>query len=384
MRVDEINVRIAEIEARAKAIATELSDATGEALTALESEGESLIAERSRLIGEKQRREQLKRDIEAGIVTGRVIERNEEENNMNNRTFAPDTAEYREAYLMNLQGRELTAEQRAAVNGAAAIPTQTLNKVFHYMETSPILGLIDLTNIPGNVELPVESAAAEASWVAMATASTDSTDGVTSISLGAHKLIKTVEINADVENMAIDAFENWLVARLGEKMEKALDNAVFNGTGTNQPTGIVKTVATATGTFTKAKAKYSDLIAILAALPSGPAKNGTFAMQRKLFFTDVIGIEDQAGQPVCHADVESPAKYNILGYRVVLDDNVPADTILFGDFKAYKMNLAKAPTITADDSVGFRTGTRVYRSLALADGKLAMADAFVKFTRATA
>ena len=45
------------------------------------------------------------------------------------------------------------------------------------------------------------------------------------------------------------------------------------------------------------------------------------------------------------------------------------------------MNIAKAPTISSDDSVGFRTGTRVYRGLALADGKLATADAFVRYTR---
>jgi HK97 family phage major capsid protein len=284
---------------------------------------------------------------------------------------------------MNLQGRELNAEQRAAVNASAAVPTQTLNKIFRYLEESPILSRIDLTHIPGNVVLPVESAVAAAAWVAVGVAATDSDDSVTSISLGAHKLIKTLEITADIEAMAIDAFEAWIVAKLGEKMEVALDNAVFNGTGSGQPTGILKTVSTATGTFTKAKAKYSDLINIIAKLPSGPAKNATFAMPRTLFFTDVIGIEDQSGQPVCHVDVESPAKYNILGYHVILDDNIPADNILFGDFKAYKMNLAKAPVISSDDSVAFRTGSRVYRAMALADGKLAMASAFVRYTRAT-
>lgn len=376
MRIDEINTRLA-------AIQTELETAEGEALTALEQETADLIAEREKIKGEVQTRQALRASIAAGL-TGTVTETKKEENKMpNTRTFTPDSAEYREAYLLNLQGRELTAEQRAAVNGTAAIPTQTLNQIFRYLEESPILSRIDMTHIPGNVVLPVESASAEASWVAMATASTDSSDAVTSISLGAHKLIKTLEINADVEAMAISAFEAWLVAKLGEKMEKALDNAVFNGTGSNQPTGILKTIATATGTFTKAKAKYSDLIAIIAALPSGPAKRAVFAMPRKLFFTDVIGIEDQAGQPVCHADVESPAKYNILGYHVILDDNIPTDNILFGDFNAYKMNIAKAPVISSDDSVGFRTGTRVYRGLALADGKLALADAFVRYTRAT-
>ena len=374
MRIDEINTRLA-------AIADEVETATGETLTALEGEVEALTAERQQIMDEAQARQQMRDRIAAGAVTGTLIEK-KEEHTMENRTFANGTPEYREAYLMHLQGRELTAEQRAAVNGTAAIPTQTLNQIFRYMEESPILSRIDMTYIPGNIVLPVESAVAEASWIAMAAASTDSADAITSISLGAHKLIKTLELNADVEAMAIDAFEAWLVAKLGEKMQKALDNAVFNGTGTNQPTGILTTVAS-TGTYTKAKAKYSDLVNIIAALPSGPAKNAVFAMPRKLFFTDVIGIEDQSGQPVVHADVESPAKYNILGYHVVLDDNIPADNILFGDFRAYKMNIAKAPVISSDDSVGFRTGTRVYRGMALADGKLAMAESFVRFTRAS-
>lgn len=284
---------------------------------------------------------------------------------------------------MNLQGRELTAEQRTAVSASAVIPTQTLNQIVAYLDESPILSRIDMTYIPGNVTIPVEGTNSDAAWVAMGTAATDRADTMTSISLAAYKLIKTVEITADVEAMAIDAFEGWLVNSLAVKLEKALDAAVFNGSGTNQATGICTTISSATGTFTKAKATYADLIKIIAALPSGPARNAVFAMPRTLFFTDVIGIVDTTGQPVCHNDVESPAKYNILGYHVVLDDNVPTDNILFGDFSAYKMNIAKAPAVTSDDSVAFRTGSRVYRAMALADGKLATADAFVRYTRAS-
>lgn len=376
MRIDEINTRLA-------AIQNEIDTAEGEGLAALEQEVEQLTAERQQIQNEAQTRQQLRANIAAGLVPSEIIEPIQEDNPMENRTFAIDSAEYREAFLLNLQGRELTAEQRAAVNGTAAIPTQTLNQIFRYVEESPVLSRIDMTQIPGNVVLPVENSVADAAWVAMATAATDSSDAVGSITLAAYKLIKTLEITADVEAMSISAFEAWIVAKLGEKIEKALDNAVFNGTGSGQPTGILTTVKDATGTFTKAKAKYSDLIAIIAALSAGPAKNAAFAMPRKLFFTDVIGIEDQAGQPVCHADVTSPAKYNILGYHVILDDNIPTDNILFGDFKAYKMNIAKAPDISSDDSVAFRAGSRVYRALALADGKLATASSFVRYTRAT-
>ena len=375
MRIDEINERLTAIQG-------EIDGATGETLTALENEVSALTAERSGILAEAQTRQQLRSNIAAGLVAGKIIEHHEEENNMENRTFAIDTAEYREAFLLSLQGRQLDAEQRAAVTATAAIPTQTMNSIFRYLENSPILSRIDMTQIPGNVSFPVEGTVADASWVAMDTASTDSADTVSSITLGAYKLIKTVEIQADVQAMAIDAFEAWLVAKLGEKMQKALDAAVFTGTGSNQPTGIMKTLSTATGTFTKAKATYADLIAIIAALPSGPAQNAMFAMPRTLFFTDVLGIEDTSKKPICHIDLESPAKYNILGFPVILDDNITADNILFGDFKAYKMNIAKAPVISSDDSVAFRTGNRVYRALALADGKLAMSNAFVRFNRA--
>lgn len=375
MRIDDINERLA-------AITGELDGASGEALTALETEVAELTEERQRILDEVQTRQRLRNDIAAGNVTGEIIE-NQEETPME-RTFAPNSVEYREAYLLNLQGRELTAEQRTAVSASAVIPTQTLNSIMSYLEESPILSRVDMTYIPGNVSIPVEGTNSDAAWVAMGTAATDSADTISYIELAAYKLIKTVEITADIEAMAIDAFESWLVQALAVKIEKALDAAVFKGTGSGQATGICTTISTATGTFTKAKAKYSDLINIIAALPSGPAKNATFAMPRKLFFTDVIGIEDQAGQPVCHVDVESPAKYNILGYHVVLDDNVPTDTILFGDFKAYKLNISKAPQVTSDDSVAFRSGSRVYRAMALADGKLATSAAFVKFTRASA
>lgn len=376
MRLDEINARLV-------AIQSELDAATGEALTNLETEAETLIAERQQIMVEVQTRQQLRADIAAGLVPATTIEDQKEATKMETRTFAVDSAEYREAYLMSLQGRALTTEQRAAVTATAAVPTQTLNQIFRYLEESPILSRIDMTYIPGNVVLPVENAVAAAAWVAMGTAATDSADSITSISLGAHKLIKTLEITADIEAMAIDAFEAWIVAKLGEKMETAMDAAVFTGTGTNQPTGILTTLSTATGTFTKAKATYADLVKIIGSLPTGPARNAVFAMPRTLFFSDVVGIVDSTGQPVVHTDVESPAKYNILGYHVVLDDNITADNILFGDFKAYKMNIAKAPVISSDDSVAFRTGSRVYRAMALADGKLALASAFVRYNRAS-
>lgn len=372
MRLQEINERLA-------AISEESATATGDALAALEAEAAQLITERNALLGEVQRRQQLRSRVSAGL-TGHVIEHPAGDPAPD--AFGVDSPEYRTAWLTNLQGRTLTEQQRTAVSASGAIPTQTLNRIVARLDDSPLLSRIDLMHIPGNVSIPVESSVADASWLAMGSAATDSADSITTVSLAAYKLVKTVEITADVQNMAIDAFETWLVERLTNKVQLALDSAVINGTGTNQAKGIVTSISSATGTFTKAGATYKDMIKIIASLGTKYARNAVLIMQRKLFYGDVMGIVGTDGKPVVHPDVESPSKFNFLGYPIILDDNVPEDNILFGDLFAYKMNLAKDPTVESDRSVGFRSGTQVYRVMALADGKLAEESAFVRYNRA--
>lgn len=360
MRIDEINARLAEIQG-------EIDTASGEALTALENEVEALTAERQQLADEAQTRQQLRSNIAAGLVTGNIIERNEEENTMENRTFAIDTVEYREAFLMSLQGKELTTEQRAAVTASAVIPTQTMNKIVGRLELAPIINAVDVTYIPGNVSYPVEEAANDAAWVAMGTAATDSADKVTNIALGAYKLIKTVEITADVAAMGIDAFEDWLVTRLGNKLQRAVAAGIMTGTGSSQATGLSK--RTADGTYTAAGMTYSDVMAIIAKLPTEYAPYASFVMSRATFYGNVLNIQDTSKKPIVVADVQAPAKFNIMGYPVIIEDNAGTD-VYFGDLKeAYKFNFAMAPTVKSDESVAFRSGSTVYRAMALADGK---------------
>ena len=95
-------------------------------------------------------------------------------------------------------------------------------------------------------------------------------------------------------------------------------------------------------------------------------------------------MTDSNGQKVCVADAQSPAKFNVLGYPVIIDDNCPADKLLFGDLKAYKFNFASDTEVKPDASVGFRSGSVVWRAMTLADGNLGDARAIVRFDRATA
>lgn len=379
MEIKEMNLK--DVEERLNAIREEIENDDAD-IDALETEVRNLNVRKEELHTMETRRKEKIMEIRSGM--GEVIRTFEEEKKLN-RTFAPDTIEYRDAYLKNLQGKTLNAEERAAVSATAAIPTETMNMIIGRLEMVPLLSAVDMTYIPGNVTYPVEGTVNDASWVAMGTAATDSADTITSISLSAYKLIKTIEITADVAAMAISAFQNWLVSRLSNKIQFAIDKAILTGTGSNQATGILKSgEVTNTGTYTKTAMKYGDLMKIIAALPTKYLPGASFIMPRAVFYGEVLGLEDTTGNRVVVADAQAPAKFNILGYPVIVDGNCSADTVIFGDLKEYKFNFAKAVEVKSDESVAFRTGSTVYRAMCLADGKIADKNAFAVFTKATA
>jgi HK97 family phage major capsid protein len=333
-------------------------------------------------IEEREVKESKLKELRGMLNTTKTIEKRGTEMEKN---YNVNGAEYRSAWVKDLMGKELNTEERAALTSAnAVIPTGITEEVYSIVEASPLVDAVDVSHITGYVTFPVETAASDAAWVAMGTAATDGTDTLTPITLNAYKLIKTVEITADISAMSVAAFEKWIVARLADKILKAVNNAILNGTGASQPSGIFKVKNSATGTFTKAGMTYKDLMKVLAALPTGYAANGTLVMNRALFYGDVLGMTDSNGQKVCVADAQSPAKFNVLGYPVIIDDNCPADKLLFGDLKAYKFNFASDTEVKPDASVGFRSGSVVWRAMTLADGNLGDARAIVRFDRATA
>lgn len=382
MELNEMTLQ--DVEARLAAIDSEIDGATEiEAVDTLAEEKRSLITRQAEL-KDLAERKATAQALQTGSVEGTIKE--EITMQEERKTFAIDSVEYRDAFLKNLQGKDMSIEERAAVTASAAIPTITMDKIIGIIENTPLVSAVDVTYIPGNVTFPAESTTGDASWVVMGTASTDSADTYASITLGAYKLIKTVEIGADVAAMAIDAFEDWLVQRLANKIAKAVDAGILNGGGSTsgQCLGIAVSKSTQDGTYTKNTMKWSDITKIIGTLPTEYHPNAKFVMNRNMFFTKIMGLSTSQGAPVVTLiETQSPIKYNLLGYPVIVDDNCTSGDILFGDLKAYKFNFAQAPEVKSDDSVAFRTGSRVYRAMALADGKLGDVNAIVRFIEAT-
>ena len=375
MQYDDIEARFAEID-------SELNN-EGADREALKAEVIQLNERKAEL---RALAEQRKAAAEEATAEGTLIKNLEEKKPME-RTFTPDSVEYRDAYLKSLMGLPMDVEERAALTSAASvIPTETLNKIYGKLEENPLIGELDALHIPGYVSVPKATTVNDANWVAMGTAATDSADIIGTVALTAKKLIKTIEITADIQAMSIPAFQGWLVNKLAQKMEAAICAAVVNGAGSaTVPQGIGQ------GGITAATALSSpgvdDFAAFMAGVGTAYHKSAVWIMSPKTFFGKVVPLANDSNGVV----VMNGLDYRLLGHKVILDGNVDdckfksgstaeannADHVIFGSLKeGYVFNYGEGIAIEADQSVAFRSGSTVYRAMALCDGAVVDPEAF--------
>lgn len=303
------------------------------------------------------------------------------------------SAEYRSAYLKNLQGKQLNETEKRALTTAsnsagAAVPTTTMNMIVDKLrQTSALFPRVTVSYVPGNLSIVVANAKNAAAWKVEGADGTPADDTVTNVNLTGYELIKLVEISAAASAMTIDAFETYIASEIGRQMAIAVENAILNGDGSGEPTGILGGITWVDNTnavswANNASVSYDTFVDGLALLPTMYHNNAVFVMNRKMLFKGVRKIKGSDNQPIFAYNAQDQAAMSILGYPVILDDYVADDTILLGDFSYYYMNFAKAPVIDRSAEAGFKSGKVTYRGLAVADGRPALAEAFVKLYKA--
>ncbi len=291
--------------------------------------------------------------------------------------YNADSVEYREAFLRKLQGT-MTETDKMVMAGVTttqagdAIPTQTVNKIIEKMtKLAPMIGEIDLQNIPGYVKFPVESTVNAAGLHTENAAVEPAVDTLTYVSLGGYEIVKVLQISATVEAMTIDAFESWVVSNLARSLADVIENYIINGTGQSQPKGIDFAETWTDGTnavdwATNTTLADVDLTEQISYLPARCYGNAKWLLNPKTLWQKVMPIRDDGKYKIV---TELPGgQYAIHGYPVLLSDKVADNDIFFGDFFAgVKANFARPITIASSAEAGFTTYSTLYRGACLYD-----------------
>lgn len=370
MTIEQINIRMAEIQ-------TELETATGDQLTALESEVETLTAQRAQLQNEVQTRQQLRANIAAGLTTGTTIEHHEEESTMENRTFTLESEEYRSAFLRHLRGEDMSDIERRAftfltTNTAAPLPTVMQNRIIDLIgEAHPIVA--DVYTMPSHaaISIPVaKSIAADAGKTAEGDASNELEITFENVNLSGDDYTANVKLSYKMQHMAIPAFEDYLITQISARLGSKLAAEIV----ANIKAGMNAANKVASGV------NYANLCAGFGELK----RVGTVVVYgtRKGVYNKLVGMVDSNKRPIFQQAITAGAAGALLGATIKFEDALGDTELLIGDPKKYLQNVVAPVTIESDKDLN--THHVVYSGYTCQQGVLTDDKAFALVSEASA
>lgn len=339
------------------------------------------------------------------LVTGRDFKGEEK------KTFTADddvaaTPEYRSAFYKTLLGQKLSDNEQAAYNAvvekradaydtstdvALAIPTNTLNQVIKKARTmGGLLAEARAFAMPTKISIPVGTPSTKAAWHTEGAAVATEKVTLSAVTFDGYEIIKIFSISAKAKRMTISAFESYLTDELTACVMETIADSLINGTGTNQGTGLETGItwtdgANAVKVAASKSAGYSDVVATVAKLPRGYSQGAKWAMNNATLYNVFYGMMDGNGRPIFIADPKNESVGKILGFDIVIDDNIADNTAYLGNFAKYLgYNMPQGIAIEVSRESSFKSGLIDYRAMAIADTKPLVAEAFVKLYKATA
>jgi HK97 family phage major capsid protein len=336
--------RLKEIEKRLAEIKAEL-EKDGADIDALEEETKKLIEERKQIKEKIEKRNKIISDITNGAGTPIPGVMPQEERKVDFVNMTKDeiivTPEYRSAYFKNLQGKELTeVEKRVLAGGTNALPVQTANTIIEKLhDMVPLLNEIDLFRVNGTLNVMIEKTAPDANLEPAGSAVTESNAELMKVTLTGYNINAFLTIGADLETMALSAFEDWIVRKLAEAIAYKIEYYIINGDGNSAPTGIEYyatwdvsdgTAVDWTGGTGGNALAVVDLDNAIGLLPAAYDREARFLMSKKTFYKNVIGLQDENNLPVIQREGNT---FLIRGFKVLFSDQVADGDIYFGSFR---------------------------------------------------
>ena len=308
---------------------------------------------------------------------------------------------YTQAFAHYMMGVKMSAEEQnifGARNATSTVkenhvvvPTTLKQGIWTEMEElHPIIADLAGTNIPGDVDILLESTAGnDGAWYDEDAVTAEKVVN-TKITLKGCELAKAIEVSWKLKKMAVDEFLSYVAKRIADKMANALAAGLVTGAGVGngttdkpKPLGVITKLEAENGTpqvatYTVANnvgIKYTDMTAMRAKIKSGYAAGAAFYAKSDTIWNQLANIVDENKRPIFIPDATQGGVGRIFGILVKEEDAIPADAVLLGNMaKGYAFNVNEDITMYQEDHVLARTTD--YMGYALVDGQPLTTKAF--------
>lgn len=282
-------------------------------------------------------------------------------------------------------------EQRAAGNmekgtNGAVIPTTIANRIIDTVkQIAPIYALTTKFNVKGKLQFPVAKDSITTGYQEEFTDIASSAVGFTNVELDGHLIGALSKVSVSLINNAQFDIVSYVVNKIAQSIAEFLEKELIKGAtkikgitdASYENKGVVKVE-----TATKDVLTADDLIDTQAALKMNVQDGCAWLMNQKML-TKVRKLKDGNDQYLLNPDVRTGFGFQLLGKQVMISDEMPDDTVVYGNWSAMYVNIHEDINIrqlnevyAAQHGVGFVAWAEL-------DAKLVEQDKFAKLVNKT-
>lgn len=277
--------------------------------------------------------------------------------------------------------REQRADKMAKGDNGVVIPTTIANRIIDTVkQVAPIYALTTKFNVKGKLQFPVAKNAITAGYQTEFTDIASSAVGFDNVELDGYLIGALSKVSVSLINNAQFDIVNYVINKIAQSIAEFLEKELIVGTEnikgiTNadyEDHGVKKVTATAISA--------DDLIDTQAAIKMN-VQNGCQWLMNQKMLTTVRKFKDNNGQYILNLDVRTGFGYELLGKPVMISDEMPDNTVIYGDWSAMYVNIQEDVNIrqlnevyAAQHGVGFVAWAEL-------DAKLVEQDKFAKLVK---
>lgn len=278
---------------------------------------------------------------------------------------------------------------RAVGGEGLTIPQIIINRIMDIVgDYSTLYPLVDKITCGGTARILIDTDTDPATWLEQKGVIPQGDVGTIGyIDLDGYKLGKATLIDEYILQDSIINVDAYVIKKLSKAIAMGLDKAILNGTGSvdKQPEGIITQLPEDNKVTISNPENIVALAKPLALIDTGEDATGEIVavMHRTTYYDkvlDILAVNLNGGMVGAIPAFDTP---NINGMRVVFNNFMEKDKILYGDFAKYTLVEREAMSVESDKSVKFLDDQVAYKGRGRFDGKPTKPSAFVLATLIT-
>ena len=371
--IEKRNAIVEEMNEMFKTAETEVRALTEDEQAKFEAKTAELKALDKTIEGAKEARSLNAMDVPT--EERKAVEKDEKVEDVEARAF--------ETYLREQRDGEMAK----GANGAV-IPTTIANRIIDTVkQIAPIYALTTKFNVKGKLQFPVAQGSITTNYQEEFTDIASRAVTFKNVELDGHLIGALSKVSVSLINNSQFDIVSYVVNKIAQSIAEFLEKELIKGSTVGKIKGITDASYEGQGvtkvtSFTKGVISADDLIETQGELKLN-VQDGCQWLMNQGMLNEVRKLKDNNGQYILNPDFRTGFGFMLLGKPVMVSDEMPADTIIYGDWSAMYVNIHEDINIRQLNEVYATQHGVGFVAWAELDAKLCETDKFTKLVKKT-